>query len=239
MKPFSIKKIKENIYLIKEVFYQESSNIYLFQHKNECLLFDCGLGFFNLKKFLLSLGYTSFTVVITHSHFDHVGGINYFDDKEVLFTQQQSNSLMNMNNLGLKYLKSGDFSGLNSNKVSDFCGNFYIKNKTPFLFLNNELNFFNYKFKVVKTPGHTHDSICFYEPDKNILITGDTLYDGELYYDFIDSSIEKFKDSLNGLLEFDAKLVLTGHNQVLKRKEMQTIVKKSYNKLDKCTSSVE
>lgn len=34
------------------------------------------------------------------------------------------------------------------------------------------------KLDILKTPGHTDDSICFLFPDKHILFTGDTLFTG-------------------------------------------------------------
>lgn len=41
------------------------------------------------------------------------------------------------------------------------------------------------EFKIIKTPGHTPGSCCFYFKEENVVFTGDTLFkDGIGRYDF-------------------------------------------------------
>lgn len=230
MKPFLIQKIKKNIYLIKETFYRECANIYLFRHKDKCLLFDCGLGFFNLKKFLIDNGYRFFTVVITHGHFDHAGGLNHFNKEEIIINQHQKTALQDTKNLGLKYLNPKDFIGINEKKAINFCKNFCIKKKSLSLYANkNTFSFFDYNFQLIETPGHSNDSICFYENQRQILLTGDTLYDGMLYYNFPNYSSAMLNKSLDYISNCKIKLILPGHNQILTNNKIQLAIKKWKN----------
>ena len=36
------------------------------------------------------------------------------------------------------------------------------------------------RFQIIKTPGHTPDSVCFYNAEEHIMFTGDTLFAGTI-----------------------------------------------------------
>ena len=66
--------------------------------------------------------------------------------------------------------------------------------------------------RVVHTPGHTKDSICFHAD--NILITGDTLFNGTVGNCF-SGDLDGFLKSLTFLLSFpDETLIYAGHDYV-------------------------
>ena len=73
-----------------------------------------------------------------------------------------------------------------------------------------------YGFKVIATPGHTPDSVCFYNEAEHILFSGDTLFAGTIGrtdlpggdYDTLMASIH------NRLMRFDGQYeVLPGHGE--------------------------
>ncbi|HLD54684.1 MAG TPA: MBL fold metallo-hydrolase [Candidatus Nanoarchaeia archaeon] len=66
--------------------------------------------------------------------------------------------------------------------------------------------------KIIKTPGHTRDSVCFlYE---NILFSGDTLFDDGYIgrTDFPESEPEKMQESLKILKKINYDILCPGHN---------------------------
>lgn len=75
---------------------------------------------------------------------------------------------------------------------------------------NNE--FFNYE--VLKTPGHTDDSISFYFKREKILFSGDFLFFGTIgRMDFFNSNPEDMKKSLETISKLpDDILVYPGHS---------------------------
>jgi len=78
-----------------------------------------------------------------------------------------------------------------------------------------ELKTRNHTFKVIHTPGHTSGSICLYEPEKKILITGDTLFEDSFgRTDLPTGSRKELLDSLNKLQGLEVKLLLPGHGRV-------------------------
>ena len=67
-------------------------------------------------------------------------------------------------------------------------------------------------FKVIKTPGHTKDSICFLY--KDILFSGDTVfYNGGIgRTDLIESVPEKMQSSLDKINNLSYRILCPGHN---------------------------
>jgi glyoxylase-like metal-dependent hydrolase (beta-lactamase superfamily II) len=45
---------------------------------------------------------------------------------------------------------------------------------------SQQLSIGKQKFRIIFTPGHTPGGVCFYCPDKNLLISGDTLFKGSI-----------------------------------------------------------
>ena len=72
----------------------------------------------------------------------------------------------------------------------------------------------NFEFVVVWTPGHTDGSICLYEKEKHILISGDTLFsEGPGRYDLPYGDKKELVESLKKLSEFKIELLLPGHGE--------------------------
>jgi glyoxylase-like metal-dependent hydrolase (beta-lactamase superfamily II) len=66
-------------------------------------------------------------------------------------------------------------------------------------------------FKIIDTPGHTKDSICFLY--KDILFSGDTIFDegGIGRTDLAESQPEKMRGSLNKLKKIKYNILCAGH----------------------------
>lgn len=100
-------------------------------------------------------------ILLTHSHYDHVGNLDLFQ----------------------------------SAKVYD---------------INNIEKFKIQEIRVIKTPGHAQDSLCFLY--KDILFSGDTLFhNGIGRTDLQDSEPKKMQESLGRLKRLNYKILCPGH----------------------------
>lgn len=89
------------------------------------------------------------------------------------------------------------------------------KYKTVVYDYNNigEININNYKIDILKTFGHTDDSVTFYFKDNNVMFTGDFLFKESIgRYDFENSSIEVMKQSIKYIKTFNENIIIyPGH----------------------------
>ena len=122
-------------------------------------------GYFDndLKNYLNNIKNLKF-ILLTHCHFDHIMGINQllemFPDVKI-------------------YAFCDELTNINDPKINgsiSFLNKVYRLNKTPFALSEGKNNIDGISFKVIKTPGHTFGSVCYYFKDDNVLFSGDFIF---------------------------------------------------------------
>jgi glyoxylase-like metal-dependent hydrolase (beta-lactamase superfamily II) len=228
---FISKKINKDIFQVNEPWNVEGCNIYLFKNENSCLIFDSGIGLFSLKNYLEEIKITTFLIALTHSHFDHIGGIADFTKEECVIPKIIIDSMEDRDNWGLEYFKAENLDqsllvDLTSKTTQQICDDFSIQMPAIVPIEKDVITFFDYRFKIMHLGGHTADSCVYYDAQHKILVTGDLLYDGEIYATCRSSNKEQFASALKVISELDFDLVLPGHNQVMNREEALQVIKK-------------
>ena len=147
-----VEKELEGIYLIKGV--ELTSNIYLIYDE---LMIDTGNGepVNRIAPTLMGAGKDVKSVkrvVLTHSHFDHVGGV-----REIIYAANPEIMAHPLEHPEIKALTSTNMK------------------LTPIVD-GDSIYIDDYSFKVLHTPGHTLGSICLYEEKKSLLVSGDTIF---------------------------------------------------------------
>lgn len=143
------------------------------REQGECYIVDPG---YNGDKFLnivKELGLSLKGVLLTHHHYDHVGGV----DKIKAITGcpvyiHRADSDM--------YKKSADILLENGDKLT----------------LGDE------EIKVIHTPGHTRGSVCFYSEQSKLAFTGDTIFNVDLgRTDLADGSPTDMEYSIRDIID--------------------------------------
>jgi len=156
VKKFIPKEFAANNYLV----YDETGSV------KDAVLFDCAGSNGEIFKFIDENGLNLKYILITHAHFDHVGGLKEFKEKykdvKILMAKDDEKLYENLSH-------QCDLFGqrrVESVKIDEFIDD------------TKEIDFLDTKIKVISTPGHSKGSLCYLLGDN--LFAGDTLFFEEI-----------------------------------------------------------
>ena len=118
-----------------------------------------------LYKYLDSEGLTPEAILLTHSHSDHTLGVAPLVEKFGIPVYSASGSFKTPTDAFSCLRPAGE--GVQTPEKAISC-------------LQVEDEGYVAGFKVIATPGHTPDSVCYYNEAEHVLFTGDTLFAGTI-----------------------------------------------------------
>jgi hydroxyacylglutathione hydrolase len=168
---FLVETLDPTTFAIGEPLYYQGNYSYLILGSHRAVLFDAGTGLRDITPVVRSITSLPVTVISSHLHFDHVGGLGRFDktavlDDPTLLERAASSSLT---------LERYEFLG------------FADRLKTPTFRVDewwkpgSTVELGSRTLHVMATPGHTPTSVSLYDADRHQLFSGDFIYPGELY----------------------------------------------------------
>lgn len=198
-------KIKDSLYKIKTE--RPSCTSYLILDDQRNILIDPGLyqKYDLLKETLGDIGIKPEDINIvlnTHEHADHIGANKYFQNSATIIAHRHAaNKIIRADDEVLHCRSHGDIPlGYNVH--------LWLEN-------NNVLELDDWFIKTLYTPGHTSGSVCFYEPRKKILFSGDTVFAKGTISKITDSgSYGEYINSLSIINTLKIDLILPGHGSI-------------------------
>ncbi|MCR5484593.1 MAG: MBL fold metallo-hydrolase [Clostridiales bacterium] len=141
-------------------------------------------------------------ILLTHSHFDHVCGVNEL--RRLTGAKVAVHSL--------------DAPALLEENTEFARSSGYIQKRTePDILLNDGdvITAGDMQFEVMHTPGHTVGGVCYIEKKERVIFSGDTLFCRTVgRTDFPGGSVLQLNESLRRLCALDGDYeVLPGHNR--------------------------
>ena len=145
-------------------------------------------------------------VLITHSHPDHMEGVEVFLDKPVRIAMGKEEE---------RYL-------LESGKILfDMMRMALPKIRIDFYLREGELRLGSQTFNVYQSPGHSPGSLTIYWPERKTLFTGDVVFFGGIgRTDFMEGNSKSLMESIERLSQLDTELLLPGHGDLVTGKEL-------------------
>lgn len=185
------------------VSYGLSSNSYVIMSEPPVIV-DTGLSEVTNRITELLAGKEA-VVVFTHAHFDHTGGFKLLSKRIECYTVASREDG--------EALVKGDESRI----LHRFFGiREYRINIDRFVKEGSVIEAGSYRFTVLETPGHTPGSICLYDREHRILISGDTVFTGGGVgrVDFPGGSFSRLLASVRRLASLDVRVLLPGHGSI-------------------------
>lgn len=208
---FTIDKIDPETYVISEYRHWEETHCYLLNGGERSLLIDTGLGICNIYDQVVRLTDRPVTAVATHIHWDHIGGHAYFPD---FYAHREE----------LTWLQGGFPLPMETIRamVMDRCdppegydvGTYQLFQGTPTRLLEDgdTIDLGGRMVQALHTPGHSPGHLCFWEPERGYLFSGDLVYKDTLFAYYPSTDPEAYLFSLERLAELPAARLFPGHH---------------------------
>lgn len=144
------------------------TNCYIISNEDtkEAVVFDPGDFPEKVEQYLKDNDLTCKAILLTHGHFDHILGVHDLVERinGKVYAQENEARLLQEPELN------------SSARVGRPCS------LTPDVLLKDqeEISLAGFTIRVIHTPGHTAGGACYYFPELEILISGDTLFRGDI-----------------------------------------------------------
>lgn len=166
----NIKKISEHFWIIEE----NGVRSFLFEGDERAMLVDTGFGTLQLREMVTGLTDLPVFLVNTHADKDHTGCNKDFET-------------VYMHPAEMEHYK---------NSLPEGCR---MENVCP-LWEGDIVDLGRWKFEVILTPGHTPGSIMLLEREKRMLVSGDTIQNGDIYMFGGGRNMQAFQSSLEKMI---------------------------------------
>ena len=156
------------------IFEENGVRSFLFEGDTRAMLIDTGFGTLQIREMAAELTDLPVFLVNTHTDRDHTGGNKDF--KSVYMHPAEMDHYKNALPAGAR-----------------------MEDVRP-LWEGDIIDLGLWRFEVILTPGHTPGSIMLLEREKRMLISGDSIQDGNIYMFGAGRNIQAFQESLKKVI---------------------------------------
>lgn len=143
-------------------------------------------------------------ILITHGHFDHIGAVQKLHQNLNIPYYGHTESQLYFND------PNYNLSSYFGQSISLTDADYFKDNDIISLNFNPEI-----QLKVIYTPGHTQDSVIFYDEKNNIAFVGDTIFKNSIgRTDFPGGNAKQLKESIQTKIFTlpDQTILYSGHS---------------------------
>jgi glyoxylase-like metal-dependent hydrolase (beta-lactamase superfamily II) len=213
---FKVYAVADGVFAITEPRQAEGVNSFLIVGTRRAVLFDSGLGVGHISSVVAKLTSLPVTVLNSHTHFDHVGGNAEFQDVrnlDVPYSLASSRGEVDpaLAEYARPTLAEDHVCGPLPKGVTS------REYKTPtwhihrYIHDHERLDLGTRTLEVLRTPGHTPDSVSLFDRSRGQLFTGDTYYSGPIYLWAPGTDVDAYRASIDRLVRLPLKTLFPAH----------------------------
>lgn len=148
-------------------------------------------------------------IFLTHSHYDHASAAGFFKGIAKIAIHEEE----------IKVMRMQSFASIFGLRFKLFDPDIILRGGERF-----ELG--EVTLEVIHTPGHSPGSVCFYEPNKKWLFSGDTVFAYGSFgrYDLPGGNPERLIESIELLSKLDVVNLYPGHEDVVEGDAKESIL---------------
>ncbi|MDK2866517.1 MAG: hypothetical protein PWP38_832 [Clostridiales bacterium] len=228
---FTIDQIDTATHIISEYRHWEETHCYLIEGSEQCLLIDTGLGIVNISEEVKKLTDKPVIAVATHIHWDHIGGHAYYPNfyaHEAELNWLNGEFPLSMETIREMVVDRCDLpEGYVVSQYQFFQG-------TPTRILNDgdTIDLGDRVVTAIHTPGHSPGHLCFWEPARAYLFTGDLVYKDTLFAYYPSTDPQAYLISLEKIAALPVKKVFPAHHSLDVQPELLIEMRDAFRQLD-------
>jgi hydroxyacylglutathione hydrolase len=168
---FAVEDLGEGTVAIGEPRYYQQNYSYLIVGQTRAVLFDSGSGTRDISGVVAGLTKLPITVIVSHLHFDHLGGIGPFGDVAMIDLPETRADMAG----GFFKPSRYEYMGFVDGRVAP---SFRVR---EWLAPGAVIDLGGRALRVLSTPGHTPGSVALFDATNRRLFIGDFVYPTTLY----------------------------------------------------------
>jgi glyoxylase-like metal-dependent hydrolase (beta-lactamase superfamily II) len=203
-------------------------NMWLVRGRDRDLLVDAGLGAVPLRDHVPALNGRPVTLLMSHTHFDHIGSAYQFEDRIVHAAEAEiAANPTNLATLFEKYAGGHRDRDMFIAPPENWDASAYRIEPAPATGLiadGDRIDLGGRVFTVLHTPGHSPGHVALFEERTGTLIAQDAVYDGRLVDDCYHSDIPVYIQTMRRLRTLDPTIVHGGHGPSFGRVRFRQLI---------------
>lgn len=188
---FAVEDLGEGTFAIGEPRYYQQNYSYLIIGTTRALLFDSGSGTRDISAVVGHLTKLPVTVIVSHLHFDHLGGIAPFKHVAMIDVPETRADVSGSFFQPKRYEYMGLVDGRAAPSIR----------VAEWLRPGSNINLGGRSLQVLSTPGHTPSSAALFDASSKRLFIGDFVYPTTLYAFLPGASLSAYQATARTLLK--------------------------------------
>jgi glyoxylase-like metal-dependent hydrolase (beta-lactamase superfamily II) len=188
---FVVEELGQGAYAIGEPRYYQANYSYLIVGQYRALLFDAGSGSRDIRPVIASITSLPVTVLPSHLHFDHLGGIGGFERIAMIDLPETRANVVDGTFKPQRYEFLGMFDGRSAPAFE----------VAEWISPGAMIDLGGRSVKAISVPGHTPESVALFDSQGQRLFAGDFIYPTMVYAFLPGASRSAYRATAQSLLK--------------------------------------